>query len=486
MALRFLLGDEPVVLSSVPPTLTVLQYLRGRGLTGTKEGCAEGDCGACTVVIGYPEGGCMRYRAVNACIQFLPSLHGRQLLTVEHLSAKDGGLHPVQQALVDHHASQCGFCTPGFVMSLYALWLEGVRDPDRRQIEDALAGNLCRCTGYGPIIDAARQALQTAGAPSEEAGRALVERLNDMAGEGLELDDGNGRIFLAPSSMAALEEALHRHPDATLIAGATDAGLWVTKQHRDLGTIIYLGNVPQLRGVEERDDYLNIGAATPFTDIHGRIGSIYPDIGELFRRLGSRQIRNAGTIGGNIANGSPIGDSMPALIAVGTEIVLNRAGQRRRMALEDFYIDYGITALQQGEIVERIILPKPRPGLRLFVYKLSKRFDQDISAVCGAFSIEVKEGIIRHVRIAFGGMAAIPARARGAEAALQGAPMTHATLQKAIAALGKDFSPITDMRASAEYRRLVAGNLLRKMFVECGSPAYATRILPFPKGETAA
>ncbi len=477
-SIRFLLGDEERELTSVDPTMTVLQYLREvEGRTGTKEGCAEGDCGACTVVLAAPRNGGLEYRAVNACIQFLPTLDGKQLLTVEDLKTAGGVLHPVQTAMVEQHGSQCGFCTPGFVMSLFAHHRQGAA-PDRQSLDDALAGNLCRCTGYGPIIAAARasseaRAERAHGLPEEE----VVEKLKAIAAEDSVALEYQDRVYFAPRSVDELAEVFVARPDACLLAGGTDVGLWVTKLHQRLDTVIYLGDVADLGGIEESGGLLHIGAGATYEDVLPRINAAYPDFGELIRRIGSRQIRNAGTVGGNIANGSPIGDTMPALIALGARLVLRHGPDRRDMPLEDYFVSYGKQDRGPGEFVERVDLPLHGEDVIFGCHKVSKRFDQDISAVMGAYALRIEEGVISDARICFGGMAAKPQRAPAAENALMGQPWSEASLAKARAALAKDYTPIDDMRASAAYRLNVAQNLLTKFFVESTEPAVETRLV---------
>jgi len=475
-SIRFLLGDDERTLRDVSPTLTVLEYLRRHARRmGTKEACAEGDCGACTVVLGEPDGaGGLRHRAVNACIQFVPMLHGRQLITVEDLKRADGTLHPVQQALVDRHGSQCGFCTPGFVMQLYAGWLEGELT-DRRSVKDWLAGNLCRCTGYGPIIDAGLDvaaALRPSGAQARTAQRLVA------------LDDGamlhvihDGAQWFAPRSVDQLADVYGRHPDAVLVAGATDVGLWVTKQHRQLTTLIDVVRVVGFGAIDETSDGITIGPAASHRDATAALSRFHPDLGELLRRFASIQIRNAGTVGGNIANGSPIGDVPPALIALGATLRLRRGTARRELPLEAFFVDYGKQDRAPGEFVEGVHVPRLRPDTRFACYKISRRFDQDIAAVMGAFSITLADRTIMRARIAFGGMAATPKRAAKAEAALVGQPFAGPTIERACRALAEDFSPITDVRASAEYRRIAAQNLLRRFQLENGGQKVSTRVL---------
>jgi len=463
--IRFMLDGALRMVGDFDPTLTVLDYLRGpERRCGTKEGCAEGDCGACTVVLGELVDGAVRHRAINACILFLGTIDGKELVTVESLAAPDAPAHPVQQALVDCHGSQCGFCTPGFVMSLYALWRSGGA-PNRPDIEEALAGNLCRCTGYRPIVAAAEQAC----APSDRAdGRpaATAGQLRRIQPAGTLAVEHAGRRFFAPTSLDALAELVLAHPQATLVAGGTDVGLWVTKQHRRLETVIYLGRVAGLLKMKETPDGLEIGAAVPYTDAMPLLARHHPEIDGLLRRLGSVQIRNAGTIGGNIANGSPIGDSMPALIALGANLVLRRGAVERILPLEDFFLAYRETALEPGEFVACILVPSARADTRFRTYKIAKRFDQDISAVCGGFAVTIEAGRVGDIRLAFGGMAGIPARARGCEQALLGKPWTEASVAAALSALDQDFAPLSDMRASADYRALVARNLVRKFQLE--------------------
>ncbi|MFQ5562429.1 MAG: xanthine dehydrogenase small subunit [Parvularculaceae bacterium] len=479
--IRFLLDGEIREARGVDPTRTVLQYLReDLRRTGTKEGCAEGDCGACTVVIGELRDGAVVYRAINACIVFIPVLDGKELVTVESLNW-NGALHPVQQAMVDCHGSQCGFCTPGFVMSLFAHY-ENKMPSDRGAVCDALAGNLCRCTGYGPILAAAERMYELPAAPlrreaAETCARLQsIQRKDDLA---LSFEcplTGVQKRYFAPRSADALARLVEKYPGAVLVAGATDVGLWVTKQHRTLETVIGLSETRDLAEVVEQNGALEIGAMATYTDAQEALTRWSPDIGELIRRLGSVQIRNSGTIGGNIANGSPIGDTMPAFIAAGATLTLRKGRKRRDIPLEDYFISCGEQDRKPGEFVEKVNLPAPAGDLFYRAYKISKRFDQDISAVCGAFALRIAGGRIESARVAFGGMAETPKRARACEVALNGADWSEATVQAAAAALEADFTPISDMRASAHYRMEAAKNLLLKAFYEWEANA-ATRVL---------
>jgi xanthine dehydrogenase small subunit len=465
--LRFLLDGRAVEVADLPPTTTVLQYLREHaGRCGTKEGCAEGDCGACTVVLGERgDPGGVEYRAVNSCIRFLPTIDGKELVTVESLQAPDGRLHPVQQALVDCHGSQCGFCTPGFVMSLFALYLNQPA-PAREAVIEALSGNLCRCTGYRPIIEAGCR-MDSYPEPvrwSRADARARAAALDALRrSEALKLPG-----FHAPRTLDELAAALRAAPQALVLAGGTDIGLWSTKQLRELPPLVYLGEVAELRRIESGPAGLRIGAAASLSAAWRAIVAEHPALDEIARRFASPPVRNSGTLGGNLANGSPIGDAMPPLIALGASVELRRGGQLRSLPLEQFYLGYQQKDLAPGEFLVAICLPPPAHDLRLACYKLSKRHDQDISAVCAAFALELHDGRVHRVRIAYGGMAATPARARHAEAALLGQPWTQAGIERAAAALALDFQPLSDLRASAAYRLRGAANLLRRFWLEQG------------------
>jgi xanthine dehydrogenase small subunit len=469
--IRFLLNGAPRRLSSVPPTTTVLDYLRDvERLCGTKEGCAEGDCGACTVVLGEPTAEGLRWRAVNGCIAFVPQLDGKALLTVEGLAERQAGgaseLHPVQAAMVEHDASQCGFCTPGFVMALFAFEHGGEAASDEA-VHEALAGNLCRCTGYRPIVAAARQ---IAGAPDRFAAaepamlRALAE-LREDRDLALPRKKG-GAPFFAPASLDRLLELRAAHPRAQLLAGGTDLALLVTKEYRTLGSVILVTGVPELSRIEIGRDDVVLGAAVTYTDALPVLERYWPSFAALVKRIGSRQIRNLGTIGGNIANASPIGDTPPPLIALGATLRLRSRRGSRDMPLEDFFVGYHKTTLAPDEIVDSVRVPLPRADTIFRTYKIAKRWDQDISAVCGAYLLTLRDGRVADARVAYGGMAATPRRARCCEAALIGAPWTEATVADAASALAEDFAPIADWRASAAYRSTVAGNLLHRLWLE--------------------
>ena len=453
--IAFLLNGTPVRVRDAPPTRTLLDWLReDRGLTGTKEGCNEGDCGACTVMVTDADGS----RALNACILLLPQLHGRALRTVEGIAGPGGALHPVQQAMVDHHGSQCGFCTPGFVVSMAVGHLNGRTDHD-----DVLAGNLCRCTGYAPILRAAEAAE---GAPVPDWMRADQDALSsfnlaEISSGGTGGADGLPGAF-HPATSDDLAEWYLANPSATLIAGATDVGLWVTKELRSLAPVAFLNGIDDLQHIERRDEIVAIGAGVTIETLRAAMAAMHPDFAELLRRYASVQVRNAATIGGNIANGSPIGDAPPALIALGATLHLRRGDEMRAMALEDFFLDYRKQDRRPGEFVAAVSFPTSAPVLRC--YKLSKRFDQDISAVCGCFNVTVSGGVVTEARIAFGGMAGIPKRAAAVEAALTGQPWTEATVKAALPAFAQDFTPMSDMRASAAYRLATATNMLVRYF----------------------
>jgi len=465
------------------PTRSVLQYLReDLRAAGTKEGCGEGDCGACTIVLGDQVEGRLQLRAVNACLQFLPMLDGKALFTVEDLAGLAGGqLHPVQQALVDGHGSQCGFCTPGFVMSLFALYENHPDCPPPAAVAEAISGNLCRCTGYRPIVDALPAAYALPRVALDQP--AILAALDRMAALPALDYCGGGRRFTAPRSLAELAALRLASPDARLLAGATDVALWVGKQLRDPGELIWLGAVAGLKTIVRDAGGLSIGAGASLTDAFAALADFEPGWAELARRFAAPPVKNAGTLGGNVANGSPIGDSMPGLIALGARVVLRRGEGLRRLPLEDFYLAWQRTALAPGEFVQALEIP-PAPAGRLFrSWKISRRHDQDIAALCGAFALTLADGLVADARIAFGGMAATPRRALATEAALRGRPWDAASVEAAATVLAGEFTPLDDLRGSAAYRRLSAANLLRRLWRE--SRGEAVR-LPSPARQSRA
>jgi xanthine dehydrogenase small subunit len=469
--LRFILNGRDVVLADVAPDQTLLDWLRlSRSLKGTKEGCAEGDCGACTVLVGrLMPAGHLTYESVNACIRFLGSLDGCHVVTVEHLAGSDGGLHPVQQAMVDHHGSQCGFCTPGFVMSLYGLWMQ-TPEPDDQQIETALQGNLCRCTGYEPIMKAARAISDYGQAntdPLHAERQGMIARLTALRdGKRIEIGEGRHR-FVVPADVDDFADILEVSPTATIVAGSTDVGLWVTKHMRDISPVVFIARLDELKSIAETDGGITLGAGVTYSEAITTLSRRIPALGRLVTRIGGQQVRNMGTIGGNIANGSPIGDMPPALIALGATLTLRKGNARRTILLEDFFIAYGKQDRQPGEFVEALHVPVPAADEEFSIYKVTKRRDEDITATLGAFRLSLAEdGTVAAIHIAYGGMAATPKRARAVEAALLGRPWTEETVEAAMEKYTDDFQPLTDMRATAEYRALAARNLLMRFYLE--------------------
>ncbi len=467
--IRFLFNDELVCLDDCSPDTTVLEYLRTIAeQRGTKEGCASGDCGACTVVIAEAIDGQLRYSNVNSCITFLGGLHGKQLLTVEHLQ-QSGALHPVQQAMVDLHGSQCGFCTPGFIMSMFALY-KNTHSPSRAEVERGLAGNLCRCTGYRPIIDAA---LSLAGKNGQDQftdlEQSTLERLTTLVSE---TPTGQltyrGRHFFVPTSSDELASLLLTYPDAKLVAGGTDLALSVTQQLQQPNVLIYTGRVAELLTITDSDAALTLGAGVSYSEAEPLLHQHFPAFAELLDRLGSLQVRNQGTLGGNVANASPIGDTPPVLLALNAVLHVRTGDQRQSIGIDDFFLGYRHTALPEGGFIERIEIPK-QPDQQLSVFKVSKRLDDDISAVCAALALVIEEGHVRAARLGFGGMAATPARALKAEQALIGQPFTEAGIVAAQQALAQDFQPIDDVRATGTYRLTVAQNLLLRAVYEQGA-----------------
>ena len=479
--IRFFHRGRVVEVGGVHPTRSVLDWLREDArCSGTKEGCNEGDCGACTVVVGEladagntGDSSAVRgltLNTVNACIQFLPTLDGKALFTVEDLkSMSNGALHPVQQALVDCHGSQCGFCTPGFVMSLWATYeqhRQGAAAPTRQQLADELSGNLCRCTGYRPILDAGQRMFDLPAVALDTA--PVVAALQSMKrSSSFEYAPAQTTDrFYAPTTLdelAALREAM---PQAQLLAGSTDVGLWVNKQFRPLGDIVCVGEVAELKRVAEVNGELYIGAGASLEAAFAALARHAPSLTDVWLRFASPPIRHAGTMGGNVANGSPIGDSPPVLMALDAQIELRRGDRVRRMPLTDFYVDYMKNRLDPGEFVQGLAVPLAAFERTVRAYKISKRFDCDISALCAGFAIQLDGCIVREVRLAYGGMAATVKRAAQAEAALVGQPWSQASVNAAKAALALDFQPMSDMRASATYRLQVAQNLVQRLWLE--------------------
>ena len=465
--IRFIRRGELTTLGNVPPDRTLLEVLReDLGACGTKEGCGEGDCGACTVVVAEVEGAGLRYRAINSCIRLAHSVDGLALWTVEDLAEPGGTLHPAQEAMVQCHGSQCGFCTPGFVMSLFGMYQTHVRAGraiTRERAQADLSGNLCRCTGYRPILEAAQRMAHLPASPIDEAD--LVAKLTALRAQA-PAASGAAWGYQMPTTLPALLALRRDHPGAQVVAGCTDVGLWVTKQHRRLPQVLDVTRVREMRQIETAQGHLSIGAAVPLADAYAALVAQRPTLAAFAERFAGLPVRNSGTLGGNVANGSPIGDSMPLLIALDTRIVLASARGARSLPLEDFYTGYRQTALAADEVVVRLDVPLPAPDEFLRAYKISKRYDDDISAVCLAIRMHRQGQTVTGVRIGAGGVAATPARAHQAEAVLEGQAWNEAAAEAAATALRTQFQPISDMRASAAYRREVLGNLMRRFWLE--------------------
>ena len=462
--LRFVLGHRPHALPDVAPDRTLLDVLReDLRCTAVKEGCASGDCGACTVAVAEAEeGGRLHWRAINSCIRLAHSVEGMAVFTAEDIAGEGGRLHPAQRAMLECHGSQCGFCTPGFVMSLFTLHRQ--RDGaavSRDEALHALSGNLCRCTGYRPILDAAQTMHHWPDVPLDESG--LLQQLKLLAQDGrAPVADSASSFYATPTTLSELLRLRAAHPQALIAAGTTDVGLWVTKQHRRFGQIIDVTRVTELRRIERGAHSLSIGAAASLTEAFDALAECRPQLKPFFDRFAGLPVRESGTLGGNVANGSPIGDSMPLLIALGATLVLTSTRGERTLPIEDFYLAYRKTALAPDEVLARIEVPQPTPHEWLRADKISKRFEDDISAVCLAVALQVENGVIHSVRIGACGVAAVPARATKTEAALAGQQCAEAIFDAAATVLEAEFKPLSDMRASSAYRRAVLGNLLRR------------------------
>jgi xanthine dehydrogenase small subunit len=451
-AVSFHLNGKTVS-AAVRPDMTLLEWLRTKArLTGTKEGCAEGDCGACTVLISKPDSS--GYAATNSCILSLGQIEGRSIMTVEGLSAES--VHPVQAAMAENGSSQCGFCTPGIVVSLAGLLSENAQ-PTEDEIHDALAGNLCRCTGYKPIVEAAKAVAKSGVAalshPESEPAKTAAT-------------DSSGSVFHRPQTLADFFAIRAANPGAIIVAGATDLGVALAEHEKSWPVAIWTGGVNELQKIRENRSGWTFGAAVNWSEILAKTAEAYPSLAVLLRRFGSTQIRNAGTIGGNIGTASPIGDGPPALIALGATITLASARGEHAMPLEDFFLDYRKTALHEDEIIKSVTVPKPVAGQHFRVWKISKRYDQDISTVCGAFNLVIRDGMIISARIAFGGMAATSRRVPTAEAALMGKPVSDASFDSTADAIRAAFKPLSDWRGTSDYRSQVAGNLAIRLGAE--------------------
>ena len=463
--INFVWENKIFSINNPNPNETILNYIRLKlKKTGTKEGCAEGGCGACTIVLGELENNKIVYKAINSCISFLPSLEGKQLILVEDMVTENGKLHVVQDAMIKHHGSQCGFCTPGFVMSLFAMY-KNFNSYNKEKIQDSISGNLCRCTGYRPIIDAAKSLNNVSKLDKfNKNNKKTLKLLKKINSENIALNNGSKKYF-SPKNIKELRKIISYNPNAIFLSGGTDLSLNVTKQRKDINNIISLNLIKELKFIKEKNGIVEVGAATPLIEFEQFIKKYYPDFNSILKRYGSVQIRNVGTIAGNIATASPIGDTLPLLLSLDAKIVLQKNSKKTVLPLNKFFISYRKTRLQKGQFIYSIIIPIFKKNI-FKAYKISKRVDDDISSVCASFNLEVINKKIKNIKIAYGGMAAIPKRAINCEKILINSSLSEESFNKAKKYLEKDFAPINDMRASKNYRMEVAKNLLMKCFIE--------------------
>ena len=463
--IKFVYQNRIVEIKNPDPNETLLNYVRTKlKKTGTKEGCAEGGCGACTIVLGELKDDKINYSSINSCIMFLPTLHGKQLILVEDLVSKDGSLHPVQQAMVNYHGSQCGFCTPGFVMSLFSMFKNYPRF-NENLIKDTISGNLCRCTGYQPIIKAAKS-LNNKNKTDQftKSKNDIMKLLKKINNESIIIYKKNKKYF-APRYVQELKKILKKNINSHLLSGGTDLSLFVTKERKDIDSIIYMNSISELNYIKNNNKYIEVGSSTPLSKFENYIEKYYSDFTSVLKRYGSVQIRNTATIAGNIATASPIGDTLPLLLSLDAKVVLKSVKKIKIIPLSSFFIDYRKTRLKAGQFIDSIRIPL-FPKNIFKAYKISKRFDDDISSVCASFNVQLINKKIKNIRIAYGGMASIPKRAKYCEKILLNSHINEQVINKAKKALEQDFRPISDMRASAKYRLIVAKNLLHKCFLE--------------------
>ncbi len=461
---QFIYENKLIELENPDPNQTILNFIRDKlKKTGTKEGCAEGGCGACTIVLGELENKKIKYKAINSCISFTPTLHGKQLIVVENLVSKNGSYHPVQEAMAKYHASQCGFCTPGFVMSIFAM-SKNKKNNNNDDIKDAISGNLCRCTGYRPIIDAAKNIKKNYSDEFNENSKKTINLLKKIHSKSIIIENKNKKYF-APKTINELRTVIQKNPDSDFLSGGTDLSLKVTKDREEIKKIINLNNIKELNFIKIKNNEIIFGSTTPLIQVEKFILKYYPDFNNILRRYGSVQIRNVGTIGGNIATASPIGDTLPLLLSLNAKIIIQTKKGNKQVLLNNFFIKYRKTKLKKGEFIKSIIIPIYK-NHNFKAYKISKRFDDDISSVCASFNFKIKDQRIQDVAIAYGGMAEIPKRAKNCENFLKNSKFSEDIFEKAKNLLKKDFNPISDMRASKKYRLEVAANLLVKFFIE--------------------